>query len=82
MGLLTGLAILIMQRYMSADAVHQLLTFNPADFFTCACPSPFAIIRAYRSCACCAPHGSLQCPGCMVLYTGVLTLATAVLVGW
>lgn len=36
LGLLTGLAILIMQRYMSADAVHQLLTFNPADFFTCA----------------------------------------------
>ena len=34
LGLLTGLAILIMQRYMSADAVHQLLTFNPADFFT------------------------------------------------
>lgn len=28
-----------MQRYMSADAVHQLLTFNPADFFTCASPS-------------------------------------------
>ena len=36
MGLMTGLVILIMQRYMSADAVHQLLTFNPADFFTCA----------------------------------------------
>jgi hypothetical protein len=40
MGLLTGLVILIMQRYMSATAVHQLLTFNPADFFTCA---PFAL---------------------------------------
>ena len=36
LGLLTGLTILILQRYMSADAVHQLLTFNPADFFTCA----------------------------------------------
>lgn len=34
LGLLTGLVILIMQRYMSADVVHQLLTFNPADFFT------------------------------------------------
>ena len=34
LGLLTGLTILILQRYMSADAVHQLLTFNPADFFT------------------------------------------------
>ncbi len=36
LGLLTGLIILILQRYMSADAVHQLLTFNPADFFTYA----------------------------------------------
>ena len=36
MGLMTGLVILILQRYMSADAVHQLLTFNPADFFTYA----------------------------------------------
>lgn len=36
LGLLTGLTILILQRYMSADAVHQLLTFNPADFFTYA----------------------------------------------
>ncbi|KAK9909394.1 hypothetical protein WJX75_001559 [Coccomyxa subellipsoidea] len=38
LGLLTGLVILIMQRYMSADVVHQLLTFNPADFFTYLLP--------------------------------------------
>ena len=62
MGLLTGLVILIMQRYMSADAVHQLLTFNPADFFTCgqaslcrparfqARPEPLA--RSYQRTAC------------------------------
>ncbi len=36
MGLITGLAILILQRYLNPDVVHQLLTFNPADFFTCA----------------------------------------------
>jgi sulfur transfer protein SufE len=36
MGVITGLAILILQRYLNPDVVHQLLTFNPADFFTCA----------------------------------------------
>ena len=35
MGLITGLVILILQRYLNPDVVHQLLTFNPADFFTC-----------------------------------------------
>ena len=35
MGLIAGLVILILQRYISAESVHQLLTFNPADFFTC-----------------------------------------------
>lgn len=34
MGLFTGLGVLVLQRYISADAVHQLLTFNPAEFFT------------------------------------------------
>ena len=34
MGLLTGLIVVILQRYLSAESVHQLLTFNPADFFT------------------------------------------------
>ena len=37
MGLITGLVILILQRYLNPDVVHQLLTFNPADFFTCGC---------------------------------------------
>ena len=30
-----GVFILVLQRYLGADLVHQLLTFNPADFFTC-----------------------------------------------
>ena len=47
LGLLTGLTILILQRYMSADAVHQLLTFNPADFFTYV----LALIHCFRQCA-------------------------------
>ena len=34
MGLITGLAILITQSYFSEEVLHQLLTFNPADFFT------------------------------------------------
>lgn len=34
MGLLTGLVVLILQHNLSAESVHQLLTFNPADFFT------------------------------------------------
>lgn len=34
MGLFTGLTVLVLQRYISQDAVHQLLTFNPAEFFT------------------------------------------------
>eukprot|EP00884_Botryococcus_braunii_P015756 jgi/Botrbrau1/2864/Bobra.0036s0009.1 len=38
MGLFTGLAVLVLQRYISADAVHQLLTFNPAEFFTYLLP--------------------------------------------
>lgn len=46
MGLITGLAILILQRYLNPDVVHQLLTFNPADFFTCA-PS--------KTCLCSSP---------------------------
>jgi hypothetical protein len=48
MGLITGLAVLVMQRYISADAVHQLLTFNPADFFTCA--SPLSAPPLYHFC--------------------------------
>ena len=43
MGLITGLVILILQRYLNPDVVHQLLTFNPADFFTCG-RSPHAIL--------------------------------------
>lgn len=35
MGLIMGCFVLISQRYLSADLVHNLLTFNPADFFTC-----------------------------------------------
>ena len=35
-GLIMGLIILVLQNYLTADAVHQLLTFNPIDFFTCA----------------------------------------------
>ncbi|KAK9850077.1 hypothetical protein WJX84_003336 [Apatococcus fuscideae] len=38
MGLLTGLIVVISQRYLSAESVHQLLTFNPADFFTYLLP--------------------------------------------
>ncbi|KAK9825253.1 hypothetical protein WJX74_003416 [Apatococcus lobatus] len=38
MGLLTGLIVIILQRYLSAESVHQLLTFNPADFFTYLLP--------------------------------------------
>lgn len=34
-GLTMGFIILILQNYLTADAVHQLLTFNPIDFFTC-----------------------------------------------
>jgi hypothetical protein len=34
MGLIAGLVILFSQRYFSAEVLHQLLTFNPADFFT------------------------------------------------
>lgn len=52
MGLMTGLVILIMQRYMSADAVHQLLTFNPADFFTCAAARVSAVTCAAHAIFC------------------------------
>ncbi len=38
MGLITGLGILITQKYFSEEVLHQLLTFRPADFFTCASP--------------------------------------------
>ena len=34
-GLIMGLIILVLQNQFSADAIHQLLTFNPIDFFTC-----------------------------------------------
>jgi hypothetical protein len=34
MGLVTGASLLMMQRYMDREALRQLLTFNPADFFT------------------------------------------------
>ena len=34
MGLFTGLVILIAQRSFTEEVLHQLLTFNPADFFT------------------------------------------------
>ena len=36
MGLGTGLALLMVQRFtaMDQEALRQLLTFNPADFFT------------------------------------------------
>lgn len=34
LGLCTGLVILMLQRYLTEDSLHQLLTFNPADFFT------------------------------------------------
>ena len=34
LGLITGLGILITQRYFTEEVLHQLLTFNPADFFT------------------------------------------------
>jgi len=36
MGLATGLALLMVQRFtaMDQEALRQLLTFNPADFFT------------------------------------------------
>lgn len=35
MGLIMGVFILVIQKYLSEDAVHNLLTFNPADFFVC-----------------------------------------------
>ena len=34
LGLFTGLVVLTLQRYLTEDSLHQLLTFNPADFFT------------------------------------------------
>ena len=34
LGLMTGLGILITQRYFTEEVLHKLLTFNPADFFT------------------------------------------------
>ncbi len=34
LGLFTGLVVLTMQRYLTESSLHQLLTFNPADFFT------------------------------------------------
>ncbi len=38
LGLITGLLLLIVRRAtgMDREALRQLLTFNPADFFTCA----------------------------------------------
>lgn len=38
MGLAAGTILLIFQHFTSLDkeALRQLLTFNPADFFTCA----------------------------------------------
>ena len=62
LGLLTGLTILILQRYMSADAVHQLLTFNPADFFTCAQGSPCTLMHVTLRVSSC-----ILCLGKMVL---------------
>ncbi|KAK9803320.1 hypothetical protein WJX73_001939 [Symbiochloris irregularis] len=38
MGLIMGVFILIIQKYLSEDAVHNLLTFNPADFFVYLLP--------------------------------------------
>lgn len=34
LGLFTGTVVLAMQRYLTEDSLHQLLTFHPADFFT------------------------------------------------
>lgn len=34
LGLFTGVVVLMLQRYLTEDSLHQLLTFNPADFFT------------------------------------------------
>ena len=33
-GLIMGLIILVLQNYLTDATVHQLLTFNPIDFFT------------------------------------------------
>lgn len=38
LGLFTGLVVLTMQRYLTESSLHQLLTFNPADFFTYLLP--------------------------------------------
>lgn len=45
LGLLAGALLLLLRRATGVDreALRQLLTFNPADFFTCAaerCPHP------------------------------------------
>ena len=54
MGLITGLVILILQRYLNPDVVHQLLTFNPADFFTCGRSLHAICVRTQRcSLHCC-----------------------------
>ena len=50
MGLITGLVILILQRYLNPDVVHQLLTFNPADFFTCGGPRDSALAHGQAGC--------------------------------
>ena len=34
LGLITGLIILISQKFYSTERMHELLTFNPAGFFT------------------------------------------------
>ena len=42
LGLVTGVLLLAMQRYMDREALRELLTFNPADFFTCGLPLPIS----------------------------------------
>ncbi len=38
LGLISGALLLLLRRFTGVDreALRQLLTFNPADFFTCA----------------------------------------------
>ena len=61
MGLITGLVILILQRYLNPDVVHQLLTFNPADFFTCG--GPRMPTFAHGQAGCCAVKFFCSCAG-------------------
>ena len=56
MGLIMGVFILVLQKYLSEDAVHNLLTFNPADFFVCVCklssPVHYSLVLSGIACVC------------------------------